>query len=454
MSNPDCDPAKPGEIAQPKAGKLRHTARAGLAVLMLAQLMVWWDLRWIGARVALALAGLAMVAALPNVAALLWGRTFKATLAAGIGCLLTGLYLVATYPWSYFAGSRHGWLYLPLFPLFVLAMAVVLRDSVRGALHATAATLQTAASASTSTLGLLGQLERTKPVVPVIYAITAAILLTHSPVFLLFRPFFPVCRTIAGALNWSMGRGKPWPHNFAWLPILAGLALSAAVALRTASRSFSDRLALSGSVMGCVYGVLAFRKLAEVIAINRSMPAQFRSMFTGGIVEWPVLAASLAPVLLCLRFAVHDSVKWESWREILPRVAATLCFAVTAASLHLDWYSTQDLVPACMFTLGLGYLSYALYPTFFYDFALGASFGESTVALALLGFAVIWGHEGSLVLAAALSNAILLLTALISGSGPGDELGLGRIVTGFLIGVGLAAVTFLTLFFFWLSNWH
>jgi len=421
--------------------------------MMLAQLNVWWDLRWIGAPVAWALAGSAMAAALPSVAALLWGRTFKATLAAGIGCLLTGLYLVATYPWSYFAGSRHGWLYLPLFPLFVLAMAVVLRDGIRGALHATAVTLQTAASASTATLGLFRQLEGTKPVVPVIYALTAAILLAHAPVFLLFRPVFPFCRTIASALNWSMARGKPWPHNFAWLPILAGLALSVAVALRTNSRSFSDRLALSGSVMGCVYGVLAFQRLTEVIAINGRMP-QFRASFATDVLQWAVLAASLAPVLLSLGFAVHDSVKWESWREVVLRIAATLCFAVTAASLHLDWYSTQDLVPACMFTLGLGYLSYALYPTFFYDVILGASFGESIVALALLGFAVVGSHEAGLDLAAALSNAILLLTALISGSGPGDELGLGRIVTGFLLGIGLAALTLLTLVFFWLSNWH
>jgi hypothetical protein len=107
------------DVKLPGGGWLRIAVRAGLAIGMVGQLAVLWDLkavigvaaspsgRWIIATTALS-AVPAVLAWVALLVVLLERRSPKATVASGIGCLLAWSYYAATYQWAYFAAQRDG----------------------------------------------------------------------------------------------------------------------------------------------------------------------------------------------------------------------------------------------------------------------------------------------------------------------------------------------------------
>jgi len=447
---PDCEPGNSGETKPPGTGWLLIVLRFGLALGMICQLLVLSDLNKtirIGAtRVGgipgapVLSAALAILAAPAWSAALLWGRSAKATIASVIGCLLAWSYYAATLRWSYFAAHQHGLLYLlPFFPWLFVATGVTLRDAYVAGGQATAAGLRTLGFEAKSKLGFTKELEETKLFVPAVYAMTAVILLLHRPLFLFSR-------RIAFVLAWTL-RGKPWTHHFTWLPVASGLGLALAAGLRSARRALAGQAGLSASVLGCVYGALVLHTFSLEIEMERRSAQQFGTKVSGDILDWVLVAASFVPVLVSFVFAARDAAKGEPMRNVVVRITAALCFAamvIFAQDLGLEPRVFQIYI----LCFAVAYLFCALHPVFLTDYALGTSLGQAFLVLALFKFVL----QRGLVLSAELwviagANVLLVLVVLLSVLGGGRLLWSGRIVAGFALAVGFATLLFFGLFF-------
>lgn len=439
-------PGRFQDVKLPKGGWLRIAVRAGLAIGMVGQLAVLSDLKavigvaaspsghWIIGIAALS-AVLAVLASVALLVALLERRSPKATVASGIGCLLAWSYYAATYQWAYFAAQRDGGLHLlPLFPLLFVATAVALGDGdvdVR----------QAKATGFRFTLGSIREMEDAELLVPIVYGVTAVILLAH--------PFlFRFNLVIRGGLDFSIA-GRMWPERFAYLQVLAGLALLSAAMFRKAARPLSDSLAFNGSIMGCLYGVWALDKLGEYIGIVRRFPGPIPVSRSGETIPWILLAASLVPLLFALLFAVLDLKKSEPAGQVILRAAACFCFVAFLFSAYLDRY--RGLSPGAaidqqhVFVFGLAYLLCAFHSVSTYDYALGTGLGQAIVVLGIMSLLGSW-HKTSGALAIGASNLFLLAAASIGSLGRKRSVREGRVgpvLTGFGVTIAFAGFLFM-----------
>ncbi len=430
---------------------MRTSLRAGLALGLLGQLYVIADLArtmplfWRTSAHPITVADWAVLFSVLSAtawgAALFYGRSRRAAFASCVACLTSWLYYLVSLGWGYFAAEQHALLYLvPLFPFLFVASGVTLCDAWIAVKPQAAAgsrtVVDTARTAAITLPRLTYSFADNEWVIRLTYGIAAFILLLHQPLF----PS-PTSR-IHDALIWAL-RGYPSTYNFAWLPICSVAVLVAALILRLSGfREWSRRIALSSGVLGCIYSVLTLMALDHVLEWDRSVALEFGRQVSGGFSDWIALLISLLPVLMSFVLSTRDAAKDESVTDVLMRISACVCFAVSVMAASTTQRKTLPPLFIVLFVVfGFGYLFTAFFPKRLYDYALGASWGQASLVLWFCQMSLRQNHQLDLsVWGIGAANVFLVITTLVSSGARERPLRRLRIVGGFIAALVFAAL--------------